>query len=175
MRAALAEAADAGAAGEVPVGCVFVLGDEVLAGGGNRTTAELNGTRHAELVAMDKILAAGHAPAILARCDLFVTVEPCIMCAAALSLVRVRAVYFGCHNEKFGGCGSIMRLHDSSSCVGGAPALASRSHSASYPATAGILRTEAIDLLRAFYSQANPKAPQPRPRRPPLYTSIPYT
>lgn len=52
-----------------------------------------------------------HGPAILRSTDLYVTVEPCIMCAAALRQYGIRAVYFGCHNDKFGGTGGVMNIH----------------------------------------------------------------
>jgi len=71
----------------------------------------MKGTRHAELEAIDMILKT-HPPEILKECTLYVTVEPCIMCAAALRLMEIKKVYFGCNNERFGGCGSIYHLHD---------------------------------------------------------------
>lgn len=79
---------------EVPVGCVFVRGDEVVATGYNQTNVSRNGTRHAELVAMDKLLSAPGAPpvSILSECELFVTCEPCIMCAGILRQMRIKKV-----------------------------------------------------------------------------------
>ena len=85
---------------------------EVLARAHNATNATKNGTRHAELVAIDHILLERKLPpAVLAECDVYVTCEPCIMCAGALALVRVRRVVFGCRNDRFGGCGSILSVH----------------------------------------------------------------
>ena len=69
------------------------------------------GTRHAEFVALSQILAE-HKPEILQETDLYVTVEPCIMCASVLRQFRIRAVYFGCLNDRFGGCGGVMRICD---------------------------------------------------------------
>lgn len=69
------------------------------------------GTRHAEFVALSQILAE-HKPDILQETDLYVTVEPCIMCASVLRQFRIRAVYFGCLNDRFGGCGGVMRICD---------------------------------------------------------------
>jgi tRNA(Arg) A34 adenosine deaminase TadA len=79
---------------EVPVGCVFVRGDEVVATGYNQTNVSRNGTRHAELVAMDRLLLAPGAPSvsILSECELFVTCEPCIMCAGILRQMRIKKV-----------------------------------------------------------------------------------
>jgi tRNA-specific adenosine deaminase 2 len=71
-------------------------------------------TRHAELEAIDTLLAAhgGDAAAAgFACCELYVTCEPCIMCAAALSLLKLRRVVYGCANDRFGGCGSVLDVH----------------------------------------------------------------
>lgn len=69
------------------------------------------GTRHAEFVALSQILAQ-YPPSVLQDTDLYVTVEPCIMCASTLRQFRIRAVYFGCLNDRFGGCGGVMRVCD---------------------------------------------------------------
>ena len=68
------------------------------------------GTRHAEFVALEAIVAQ-HGPRILGESDLYVTVEPCIMCASALRQYRVRSVYYGCANERFGGVGGVLSIH----------------------------------------------------------------
>ena len=111
MRLALAEGRRALGEREVPVGCVLVSGGAVLAAGANRTNAEMNATRHAELVAADVVLrrlGRAEGAAALAGCELFVTVEPCIMCASALQQLGVRRVVFGCRNDRFGGCGTVL-------------------------------------------------------------------
>ena len=159
MRIALNQAKLALEHDEVPVGCVIVLKDEVIAKSFNRTNAESNATRHCEICAIDEILNTldeetgkkrfDHS--IFSHCVLYVTVEPCIMCASALSLLRFGKVYFGCHNDRFGGCGSVLDLHDSN-------ALPSKSH-LGLDITSGILKEEAIDVLKLFYSMGNPKAP----------------
>lgn len=118
---------------ETPVGCVFVHEGVIIGKGMNDTNKSLNvcrrsllagritsaalltqpsaqGSRHAEFVALEHILRT-HGLAILRSTDLYVTVEPCIMCAAALRQYGIRAVYFGCHNDKFGGTGGVMRIH----------------------------------------------------------------
>lgn len=70
----------------------------------------LQGTRHAEFVALCEIMAK-YPPSVLQDTDLYVTVEPCIMCASALRQYHIKAVYFGCANERFGGCGGVMNVH----------------------------------------------------------------
>jgi tRNA(Arg) A34 adenosine deaminase TadA len=104
MRLALAEAEKAGAAGEVPVGAVLVDGasGEVLAAAGNRTEADNDPTAHAEMLAI-RAAAVRVGAARLAGCDLYVTLEPCAMCAAAISFARLRRLYFGAYDPKGGG------------------------------------------------------------------------
>lgn len=91
--------------GEVPVGCVFVQNGEILVSAHNETNLTKNATKHCEIVCIDKLGAALH------HSELYVTCEPCIMCAEALNLIRVSRVYFGCFNEKFGGNGSVLSLN----------------------------------------------------------------
>lgn len=108
---------------EVPVGCVIVEDGEIIASGRNRTTESRNATRHAEMEAIDVLLeqwqksglSKAEVAAKFSNCTLYVTCEPCIMCAAALSILGIKEVYFGCANDKFGGCGSILSLHSASS------------------------------------------------------------
>ncbi|CAD0108179.1 unnamed protein product [Aureobasidium uvarum] len=118
MREAINMAELALASDETPVGCVFVHDGKVIAQGMNGTNVTMNET------------------------DLYVTVEPCIMCASVLRQFRIRAVYFGCLNDRFGGCG-------------GPP----------YKIYGGIYRAEAIMLLRRFYVQENEKAPEPKQKK----------
>ncbi|XP_068657490.1 tRNA-specific adenosine deaminase TAD2 isoform X3 [Aristolochia californica] len=155
---------------EVPVGCVIVEDGKIISSGSNRTAETRNATRHAELEAIDVLLqqwqSIGLSPLKVAekfsRCDLYVTCEPCIMCASALSILGIRAVYYGCSNDKFGGCGSILSLHESSS-----DQLASKGFGQKgYKCIGGIMASEAVSLLRSFYDQGNPNAPKPhRPVR----------
>lgn len=69
---------------------------------------------HAEIVAIERIAATygNKASKVLAESTLYVTCEPCIMCAGALARVFIKRVYFGCHNDRFGGCGSVLSLHE---------------------------------------------------------------
>ena len=107
MGMALREAEIALDTQEVPVGCVFVHPTEGVVGRGhNNTVASCNGTRHAELEAIDAMLGDGRSVGQISECSLYVTVEPCIMCASALRQLQVRQVFYGCRNDKFGGCGT---------------------------------------------------------------------
>lgn len=241
MRQALRVAERARAIGEVPVGCVVVLRDAsvvdaalpprptpapgdagayaaspavIVSHGANQVNATRDATRHAELVALDRLLAGGrssdrlrlpaaavraaahgtppamspaageddrwinvpscvdhwknsfgwgsgrtYAADILAHCDLYVTCEPCIMCAAALATTGIRRVVFGCRNDRFGGCGSILRLHE-------AAALPSSAHRG-FAVREGLLAEEAVCLFRVFYERENCHAPDHKRRRKP--------
>jgi len=101
MQIAMEEARAAGARGEVPVGCVLVRGGEVVARAGNRTLSDKDPTAHAELLAI-RAAAAALGSERLTDCDLHVTLEPCAMCAAAMSFARIRRLYFGAADPKGG-------------------------------------------------------------------------
>ncbi|OJD39953.1 trna specific adenosine deaminase [Diplodia corticola] len=151
MREALHMAELALATDETPVGCVFVRDGRVIGRGMNDTNRSLNGTRHAEFVAISQILAE-HPASVLRDTDLYVTVEPCVMCASALRQFGIRAVYFGCWNDRFGGTGGVLNIHSDPSPSVDKP----------YPVYGGIFREDAIMLLRKFYVQENVKAPEPK-------------
>ncbi|XP_040967156.1 tRNA-specific adenosine deaminase TAD2 [Gossypium hirsutum] len=150
---------------EVPVGCVIIKDGELIALGRNRTTETRNATRHAEMEAIDNLLEMwqrdGLSKAEVAKnfsqCILYVTCEPCIMCAAALSFLGIKEVYYGCANEKFGGCGSILSLHSSYS----EPFISDKVPQRGFKCTGGLMSSEAISLFRSFYEQGNPNAPKP--------------
>lgn len=135
---------------EVPVGCVVVYKNEIIGRGHNETVATRNATRHAEFVAIDQILQK-YDESIFTECELYVTVEPCTMCASALVLLKFKRVYCGCMNDKFGGCGSVYSLN---TCF---------DHQ--YSCINGLYAQEAIELLQQFYSQENPLAPNPKKKR----------
>lgn len=109
MRLALDEAMRGAEEGEVPVGAVVVRGQRVLGRGHNRTEATNDPTAHAEVLAIG---AAGEALGDwrLTGADLYVTLEPCAMCAGAIQLGRLRRVIFGPRDPKFGGCGSVVNV-----------------------------------------------------------------
>ena len=95
--------------GEVPVGCVIVRDGKVIAESHNLTVVKKNATTHCEINCMRELASQGIAS--FEGCTLYVTVEPCIMCAYALHLARIDRVVYGCDNDKFGGTGSILSLH----------------------------------------------------------------
>lgn len=115
MGEALAEARAAAARGEVPVGAVVVRGSEILARAGNRTEELRDPSAHAELLAL-RAAAARLGDARLPDCDLWVTLEPCAMCAAAISLFRVRRLYYGAYDPKGGGVDHGPRLFAQPTC-----------------------------------------------------------
>ena len=97
--------------GEVPVGCVIVKGDEIIGEGHNLTNLFKNGTKHCEFIAINDAIRKN--PQVeFEEADLYVTCEPCIMCAEALALIKIRKVYFGCYNERFGGNGSVIKINE---------------------------------------------------------------
>lgn len=104
MALAFDEAAAAGARGEVPVGAVIVdpASGEILAAAGNETEARHDPTAHAEMLVI-RAAAAKVAETRLAGCDLYVTLEPCAMCAGAIALARLRRVIYGAYDPKGGG------------------------------------------------------------------------
>ena len=106
MREALAEAAGAGAAEEVPVGAVVVRAGEVIGRGANRTMRDQQASAHAEVLALREA-SARLGSWRLEGCTLYVTLEPCAMCAGALVLARVDRVVFGAWDEKAGMAGSV--------------------------------------------------------------------
>ena len=106
MEAAVAEAKRAAAEGEVPVGAVIVRGGEIIAAGRNACEAVGNPRLHAEMLAIERACEAVGGWR-LSDCDIYVTLEPCLMCAGALLNARIRRVYFGAYDAKNGACGSI--------------------------------------------------------------------
>lgn len=107
MREAMAEARSAGARGEVPVGAVLVLSNEIIARGGNRPIGDSDPSAHAEIVTMRE---AGRHLSNYRLDDtvLYVTLEPCLMCAAAMVHARVRRLVFGAFDPKAGAAGSVV-------------------------------------------------------------------
>lgn len=138
MSFALAEAAAAAARGEVPVGAVLVRGAEILASAGNRTRELKDATAHAEMLVIREASRKLDAER-LTGCDLYVTLEPCAMCAAAISFARVRRLYFGASDEKGGAVVSGTRFYASPTCHH-APEI--------YP---GIGERAAAEILTAFF------------------------
>ena len=139
MQAAFDEARAAGARGEAPIGAAVARGGAIIARAGNRTLEANDPTAHAEILALRE---AGHAigsPRLIG-CDLYVTLEPCAMCAGAASHARVRRLYYGASDEKGGAVDSGVRFFRQPTC-----------HHA--PEVYGGLREgEAAALLKAFFA-----------------------
>ena len=139
MSAAFEEARAAAARGEAPVGAAIARGGIVIARAGNRTIADNDPSAHAEIVAL-RAAGAKLGNARLADCDLYVTLEPCAMCAGALSHARIRRLYYGAPDPKGGAVDHGPRFFRSPTC-----------HHA--PDVYGGLReSEAAELLRAFFA-----------------------
>lgn len=169
MRIALEEAKGALERREVPVGAILAGQDgSIIARGSNRANEVRNATRHAEIEALDQLPRGSDASGL----QLIVTCEPCIMCAAALSISGVRSVLFGCSNHKFGGCGSVLPVHETGciSCGRISDEPSSDAIGAYMHARGGLFEASAVALLREFYMRGNPMAPKPQ-RRP---TSRPH-
>jgi tRNA(adenine34) deaminase len=117
MERALAQARAAADRGEVPVGAVLVDGatGEVLSEAGNRTEADRDPTGHAEMIVIREAAKARGEPRLVG-CDLYVTLEPCPMCAQAISFARLRRVYFGASDAKGGGVEHGPRIFAQPSC-----------------------------------------------------------
>jgi tRNA(adenine34) deaminase len=140
MRAALAEAEAAARAGEVPVGAVVVAGDEIVGRGCNAPIARRDPSAHAEILALrDAATRLGNYR--LPACDLYVTLEPCPMCAGAIMQARIRRLVFGATDPKTGACGGVVDLFAE-------PRL--NHHTL---VTGGLLAGECGALLRAFFAE----------------------
>jgi tRNA(Arg) A34 adenosine deaminase TadA len=141
MQIALEEARAAALRGEVPVGAVVLAADgKVLARAGNRVEECRDAAAHAELLALREAAAARGSPR-LPDCDLVVTLEPCPMCAQAISLFRIRRLVFGAYDPKGGGVEHGARVFHASSCHHQPEVLG------------GVQETEAAALLRAFFME----------------------
>jgi tRNA(adenine34) deaminase len=115
MAMALDEARAAGARGEVPVGCVIVRDGAVVASAGNRTLADRDPTAHAEIIAI-RAAAASLGSERLDGCDLYVTLEPCAMCAGAVAFARIRRLYYGAADAKGGAVDNGVKFFASPAC-----------------------------------------------------------
>ena len=140
MDAALEQARAAALRCEVPVGAVIVdASGAIISRAGNRTRELNDPTAHAEIVAIRAACAALGSER-LSGCDLYVTLEPCPMCASAISLARIRRLYFGASDPKGGGVEQGPRIFNQPTC-----------HHAP-EVYEGLAATEAAELLRAFFS-----------------------
>ncbi|KAI4467056.1 cytosine deaminase family member [Holotrichia oblita] len=149
MEIAFTYARDALRNQEVPVGCIFVYNNEIIAKGRNTVNETRNATRHAEMNCIDDVIAYCDEKSIESKyvfenVSIYVTVEPCIMCAAALYNLKIKQILFGCRNDRFGG----QTVFDVSTVLN--------------PVTdvkGGYRADEAMALLKEFYKGTNPSAP----------------
>jgi tRNA(adenine34) deaminase len=140
MDMALAEARAAGERGEVPVGCVIVHAGAVIARAGNRTLADRDPTAHAELVAI-RAAARALGSERLDACDLYVTLEPCAMCAGAVAFARIRRLYYGAGDPKGGAVDNGVKFFAAPSCHHRPEVYG------------GIAEAEAAALLKRFFTE----------------------
>src|ERR1700675_852674 len=115
MDLALKTAENAGKAGEVPIGCVIVRNYEVIATASNRTLTDRDPTAHAEILAIRQA-AEAIGTERLVDCDLYVTLEPCAMCAAAISFARIRRLYYGAPDPKGGAVDNGVKFFAAATC-----------------------------------------------------------
>ena len=138
MDLALKAAEKAEKAGEVPIGCVIVLDNEVIATAGNRTVTDRDPTAHAEILAIRQATEVTGSERLV-DCDLYVTLEPCTMCAGAISLARIRRLYYGAADPKGGAVDSGVRFFAQPTCH----------HAPEVYSAVG--ESEAAALLREFF------------------------
>lgn len=156
MDAALKKAEESLAVGEVPVGCLFVYNNAVIACGSNTVNETRNATRHAEMNCIDDVLTYCKEKSldyrqVFQEIDVVVTVEPCIMCAAALHQLRVRSIVYGCPNDRFGGCISVFAVPKISDVT--------------VKIVGNVRGDEAMCLLKDFYKGSNPNAPESKNKK----------
>jgi len=140
MEMALEEAQAAGERGEVPIGAVVVVDDIAVSRAGNRTRELKDATAHAEIVAI-RLACEALGQERLVGADLYVTLEPCTMCAAAISFARIRRLYYGAEDPKGGGVDNGVRFYAQPTCHH-APEVYS-----------GFNEIQSAEMLRAFFSQ----------------------
>ena len=140
MRAAIREAKKAGAIGEVPIGCVIVYEDKIIARGYNRRTIDKNVLSHAEITAIRKACKK-IGDWRLENCTMYVTLEPCPMCAGAIVQARIPKAVIGCMNAKAGCAGSVLDL------------LHEQGFNHQVETKIGILEEECSQLMKTFFKE----------------------
>lgn len=156
MDIALQKAEESLKAGEVPVGCLFIYNNEIIAIGNNTVNETCNATRHAEINCIDQVLKFCEEKdldhkMVFHNLDVIVTVEPCIMCMSALLQLRIHSIIYGCANDRFGGCISVLevpKLYDPEVTIQG-----------------NVKGDEAMKLLKDFYKGTNPNAPESKAKK----------
>lgn len=140
MRAAIREAKKAGAMGEVPIGCVIVYEDKIIARGYNRRTIDKNVLSHAEITAIRKACKK-IGDWRLENCTMYVTLEPCPMCAGAIVQARIPKAVIGCMNAKAGCAGSVLDL------------LHEQGFNHQVETKTGVLEEECSQLMKTFFKE----------------------
>ena len=156
MGEALVLAAEAAAEGEVPVGCVIVRGDEIVGRGRNRRETGKSALAHAEIEAISEAC-RNLGGWRLWECTLYVTLEPCPMCAGAIINARIPRVVYGAGDAKAGSCGSVCNLFD----------MAYNHHP---KVEAGLMEEECAEILKDFFRQLRLTLPQRKKWRKPEQT-----
>ncbi len=141
-------------ANEVPVACVIVYNNSIVGHGKNEVNATKNPTRHAEMCALDRVMqhckdSGLQVDKVMRGCTLYVTMEPCVMCASAVRHMGVAKVVCGCLNDRFGGCGSVVDVNQDT-CY-------------AYPSFEYVCNVDAeecVQMMKKFYSTANPNVPE---------------
>jgi tRNA-specific adenosine deaminase 2 len=147
---------------EVPIGCVIVHNNQDIIGRGfNMTNVKKNATRHAEFEAIDEAIEwcttrQLESKQVFLNSALYVTCEPCIMCASALKLVSINKWHYGCSNDRFGGCGSVLNLHNAIETTNGEQSI---------QIVSGICEDIAINMLQYFYTLENPNTQNSKANR----------
>ena len=145
MKVALKEAEKAELIDEVPIGCVIVLNDKIIARGHNERETKQNPVGHAEILAIQKASKKLNSWR-LEDCEIYVTIEPCIMCAGAIIQSRIKKVYFGARDPKGGAFGSSIDVLNANNI---------NHHPEIYP---GILEKECSDLIKNYFKSKRVKA-----------------
>lgn len=147
--------------GEVPVGCLIIFNQIEIGRGRNNANQDKNATKHAEFSALEeavnycKIIGKSEL-SVFPLCTLYVTLEPCIMCASALRISNIGRVVYGACNDRFGGCGSVLSAHSRMDMVElGTP----------FVSIGPLQQKRSIQMLKDFYSQENPNAPKDKVKK----------
>ena len=143
MAEALIEAEQAGKAGEVPVGAVVVCDGQIIARAQNMRERTGSATHHAEMLALEKASTA-RENWYLTDCDLYVTLEPCVMCAGAAINARIRRIVFGAYDHRFGALGSLYNLAEGK--LNHTPEV-----------TGGVMESECATLMTSFFKERRKK------------------
>ncbi|KAM7159343.1 LOW QUALITY PROTEIN: tRNA-specific adenosine deaminase 2-like [Molossus nigricans] len=131
----------------------MVYNNEVVGKGRNEVNQTKNATRHVEIVAMRQ--SGRSLSLVFEHTALYITMEPCIMGAAALRLMKILLVVYGCQNERFGGCGSVLNIASADLPNTGRP----------FQCIPGYWAEEAVEMLKTFHKQENPNAPKSKVRK----------